>query len=82
MQHVHRKYMFSGGRGVICIDGVVGNDDTMSIFVHAQGIKTVNAEGVAPKFSDTLTLSQPGGGRFCPPLQRSNLNFPRDYVPV
>ena len=22
------------------------------------------------------------GGRFCPPLQRSNLNFPRGYVPV
>ena len=21
------------------------------------------------------------GGRFCPPLQRWNLNFPRDYVP-
>ena len=21
------------------------------------------------------------GGRICPPLQRSNLNFPRGYVP-
>ena len=40
------------------------------------------ATEVAPKFSDTLTLSQPGGGRFCPPSQRSNLNFPQDYVPV
>ena len=38
---------------------------------------------VAPKFSDTLTLSQPGGGgRFCPPSQRSHLNFPHSYVPV
>ena len=40
------------------------------------------ATEVAPKFSDTLTLSQPGGGgRFCPPSQRANLNFPRGYVP-
>jgi hypothetical protein len=39
------------------------------------------ATPVAPKFSDTLTLSQPGGrGRFCLPSQRSILNFPRDYV--
>ena len=44
---------------------------------------------VAPKFSDipfkryTLTLSLPGGGgRFCPPSQRSQLNFPRGYVPL
>ena len=41
------------------------------------------ATTVAPKFSDTLTLFQPGGGgRFCPPSQRSNVNFPRDYVPA
>ena len=40
------------------------------------------ATAVAPKFSDTLTPSQPGGeSRFCPPSQRSNLNFLRDYVP-
>ena len=37
---------------------------------------------IAPKFSDTLTLSQPMGGRFCPPLQRSQLIFSRGYVPV
>ena len=36
---------------------------------------------VAPKFSDTLTLSQPQGGRFCPPSQRSQLSFPHGYVP-
>ena len=36
---------------------------------------------VAPKFSDTLTLFQPGGGRFCPPLARSHLDFNRGYVP-
>ena len=41
------------------------------------------ATAVAPKFSDTLTLSPPGGGgRFCPPSQRSQLNFPRGYVPA
>ena len=40
------------------------------------------ATTVAPKFSDTLTLSQPGGDRFCPPSQRSNLNYPHDYVPA
>ena len=40
------------------------------------------ATAVAPKFSDTLTLFQPGGGRFCPPLARSHLDFPRGYVPV
>ena len=36
---------------------------------------------VAPKFSDTLTLSQLRGGRFCPPSQRSQLTFFHDYVP-
>ena len=36
---------------------------------------------VAPKFSDTLTLSQPGGGRFFPQSHRLNLYFPHDYVP-
>ena len=36
---------------------------------------------VAPKFSDTLTLFQTGGGRLCPPLARSHLKFPRGYVP-
>ena len=35
------------------------------------------ATEVAPKFSDIPTR----GGRFCPPSQRSNLNFPQDYVP-
>ena len=43
---------------------------------------STGATEVAPKFSDALTLSQPGGGRFCPPSQRSNLNFPQDYVPA
>ena len=40
------------------------------------------ATTVAPKFSDTSTLSQPRGGRFCPPLQRSQLKFFSDYVPA
>ena len=40
------------------------------------------ATAVTPKFSDTLILFQPGGGgRFCPPLARSHLDFPRGYVP-
>ena len=46
------------------------------VFTGATG-----ATVVAPKFPDTLTLSPPGGGRFCPPLQRSQLNLPRGYVP-
>ena len=40
-----------------------------------------SATEVAPKFSDNLTLSQPRGGRFCPPLQRSQLKFSCGYVP-
>ena len=40
------------------------------------------ATAVASKFSDILTLSQLGGGKFCPPSQRSNLNFTHGYVPV
>ena len=41
------------------------------------------ATAVSPRFSDTLTLSPPGGGgRFCPPSQRSQLNVPWGYVPV
>ena len=39
------------------------------------------ATKLAPKFSDILTLSQPEGGRFCPPSQRLNLNLHGDYVP-
>ena len=40
------------------------------------------ATEVAPKFSDALTLSPPGGGRFCPPSQRPHLNFPCGYIPA
>ena len=40
------------------------------------------ATQVAPKFSDTLTLSQSRGrGRLCPPSQRSQLTFSHGYVP-
>ena len=35
---------------------------------------------VEPKFSDTLTLFQPWGGRFCPPLQRLHQNFSCGYI--
>ena len=35
------------------------------------------ATEVAPKFSDTLTLSPPGGAEFA-----HHLNFPRGYVPA
>ena len=35
---------------------------------------------VAPKFSDTLTLSQPRA-RFCSPLQMSQLTFNHGYAP-
>ena len=35
------------------------------------------ATAVAPKFSDALTLFQPGGGRFCPTICRGRtINFP------
>ena len=40
------------------------------------------ATDVAPKFSDTLTLSQTKGGRICPPSQRSQLTFSRGYAPA
>ena len=48
--------------------------------IHSRDVST-GANGatvVAPKFSDNLTLPPLG---FCPPSQRSNLNFPRGYVP-
>ena len=38
------------------------------------------ATAVAPKFSDALTLFQPGGADSALPLQRSHHKFPRDYV--
>ena len=53
----------------------------ISVLIRDVSAGATGATPVAPKFSDTLTLSQPGGGRFCPPSQRSNLNFPCDYVP-
>ena len=37
---------------------------------------------VAPKFSDALTLFQPGGADSALPLQRSHHKFPRGYVSV
>ena len=38
------------------------------------------ATEVAPKFSDTLTLSPPWGADFAQ-SQRSQLKFPRGYIP-
>ena len=35
---------------------------------------------VAPKFSDALTLFQPGGADSALPLQRSHHKFPHGYV--
>ena len=43
---------------------------------------TTSATAVAPKFSDTLILFQPGMGRFCPPPALLHLNFPCGYIPV
>ena len=40
------------------------------------------ATAVAPKFSDALTLFQPGGADSALPLQRSHHKFPRGYVSV
>ena len=38
------------------------------------------ATAVAPNFSDTLTLFQPGGGDSAPTLQRLHQKFPHDYI--
>ena len=38
------------------------------------------ATAVAPKFSDVLTLFQPGGADSAPPLKRSHHKFPHGYV--
>jgi hypothetical protein len=53
------------------------------LYTYSRDVSTgaTGAIAVAPKFSDTLTLFQPGGGRFCPPLARSHLNFSCGYVP-
>ena len=34
-----------------------------------------------PKFSDTLTLSQPEGGRLCPPIGFASPKYFRNYAP-
>jgi hypothetical protein len=58
-------------------DGNSGSINSRDVSTGATGVTEV-----APKFSDTLTLYPPGGGgRFCPPSQRSHLNFPCGYVP-
>ena len=53
------------------------------LYTYSRDVSTgaTGAIAVAPKFSDTLTLFQPGGARFCPPLARSHLNLPCGYVP-
>ena len=38
------------------------------------------AIAVAPKFSDSLTLFQPGGTDSAPPLQRLHQKFPLGYI--
>ena len=38
------------------------------------------ATTVAPKFSDALTLFQPGGDRLCPTLQKSHKKFRCGYI--
>jgi hypothetical protein len=54
------------------------------VFFERSIIQTrdVTTGAVAPKFSDTLTLSQPRRDRFCSPSQRSQLSFSRGYVPA
>ena len=44
-------------------------------------VATTGVTAIAPKFSDTLTFSNQGGGRFCPSSVWSHLDFPRGYVP-
>ena len=42
--------------------------------------EAIGATTVAPKFSDALTLFQPGGADSALPLQRSHHKFPHGYV--
>ena len=56
----------------------------MQIRVHEIRDVTTGATGatpVTPKFSDTLTLFHPGGGRFCTQSAWLHLNFPCGYGP-
>jgi hypothetical protein len=54
----------------------------LSILGEVTNYKDVSARVTGgPKFSDTLTLFQPGG-KFCPPSQRSNLNYAHGFVPL
>ena len=48
--------------------------------VIAGATGATGATAVAPKFSDALTLFQPGGADSALPLQRSHHKFPRGYV--
>ena len=60
---------------------LVKSHELINYFIILQGC-IHRGDRCAPKFADTLTLSPPGGGgRFCPPLQRSHPNFPYGYIP-
>ena len=59
--------------------GTAGRPTPMARDVSTEA---TGATEVAPKFSDALTLSPPGRGRFCPPSQRSQVTFFHGYVPA
>ena len=78
--HHHAKLQKSALRNLYTV--LVFTLNILDIYSRDVSAGATGATAVEPKFSDSLTLSQPGGGKFCPPSQRLNLNFPRDYVPV
>ena len=69
---MHKQAHLSG----LLIQFLIRYSDNRDVSTGATG-----ATAVAPKFSDSLTLSPPVG-RFCPPSQRLQLNFPHVYVPA
>ena len=50
--------------------------------IHSRDVSAGATGATAPEFSDTLTLSQPGGGQILPTIAEVEPKFPRDYVPA
>ena len=50
------------------------------ILIRDVSAGATGATAVASKFSDALTIFQPGGADSALPLQRSHHTFPRGYV--
>jgi hypothetical protein len=74
-----KKPLFCGVKGIIFSDFTIFcmPKAKYEIWVKVQP-SIQGCIHVAPKFSDTLISTR--GGRFCPPLVRSHLNFSSGYV--